>query len=48
MNWDVLGKYTIVFAGLNNISMFLAHTSQTCSIDNILERVGPYNVMSSA
>ena len=38
----------LVFAGLNYISMFLAYTSQTFSIDKILERVGPNNVMSSA
>ena len=38
----------LVFAGLNKISIFLAYTSQTLSIDKILERVGPNNVMSSA
>ena len=38
----------LVFAGLNKISIFLAYTSQTLSIDKILERVGPNNVMSYA
>ena len=31
----------LVFAGLNKISIFLAYISQTFSIDQILERVGP-------
>ena len=38
----------LVFAGLNRLSIFLAYTSQTFSIDKILERVRPNNVMSSA
>ena len=42
------GKYIqLVFAGLNKISMFLAYTSQTFSINKKIERVGPNKVMSS-
>ena len=38
----------LVFVGFIKISMFLAYTLQTFSIDKILDRVVPTNVMSSA
>ena len=41
-------KIQLVFTGFNQISMFLAYTTQTFSIDKVHERVVLHNVMESA